>query len=204
MAGKMSNGIPIWLTLLLLFALSSSACAAARLTLSEIPTSSSVEFIRSSCIKTDYPALCFNSLSVYAPTIQTSPKQLVDAALSVSLESTRNTSEKIGTLSKTRGMSSKEAEAMSDCMESLGDSVEELKQSLQAMKDLRGKDVKLHMNDIQTWVSAALTEENTCMDGFTTNGFKDGADNLVRSHIVKVAHLTSNALALINAMAGSL
>ena len=89
--------------------------------------------------------------------------------------------------------------------ESLGDSGEELKQSLQAIGELRGKHVKLHMNDIQTWVSAALADENTCMDGFTSNEFKDGAtDNMVRSHIVKVTHLTNEVLAIINDMAGSM
>ncbi|XP_039122318.1 21 kDa protein-like [Dioscorea cayenensis subsp. rotundata] len=189
---------------LLLFVLNSNTCNAARLTQSEMSTSTSVEFIRNSCTKTDYPTLCFSSLSAYAPTIQTSPKQLAEAALSVSLDSTKSTSTMIKSMSKGQGMSSREKEAMSDCMDTLQDSVEELKQSLKAMGELKGKDVKLHMNDIQTWVSSALTDENTCMNGFTNNEIKDeGAENKVRSQVVKVAQLTSNALALINGMAGA-
>ncbi|XP_039121966.1 21 kDa protein-like [Dioscorea cayenensis subsp. rotundata] len=192
------------LAVLLLFVFNSNTCNAARLPKSGMSTSTSVEFIRNSCTKTDYPTLCFSSLSAYAPTIQTSPKQLAEAALSVSLDNTRSTSAMIRSMSKGRGTSSREKEAMSDCMETLEDSVEELKQSLQAMGELRGKDVKLHMNDIQTWVSAALTDENTCMNGFTNNEIKDeGAENKVRSQVVKVAQLTSNALALINGMAGA-
>ncbi|KAJ0971125.1 hypothetical protein J5N97_019084 [Dioscorea zingiberensis] len=205
---KMTNGDSTCFSLaalltLLLFVLNSNTCTAARLTHSGMSTSSSVEFIRKSCIKTDYPALCFNSLSSHASTIQTSPKQLADAALIVSLDQTRSTSSMIHVMAKGRGMSSREAEAMSDCMESLGDSVEELKQSLHAMGELRGKDFKLHLSDVQTWVSAALTDENTCMSGFKNNGIKndEGAENKVRSQVVKVAHLTSNALALINGIA---
>lgn len=79
-------------------------------------------------------------LSVYASTIQTSSKQLAKAVLSVSLANTRNTSTMIVMLLKSRGVSSREAEAMKDCMESLRDSVEELKQSLQAKGELRGNE----------------------------------------------------------------
>ncbi|KAH7686833.1 Pectinesterase protein [Dioscorea alata] len=192
------------LAVLIIFVLNSNTCNAARLTQSEKSTSTSVEFIHNSCTKTEYPTLCFSSLSTYAPTIQTSPKQLAEAALSVSLDNTRSTSTMIRSMSKGQGMSFREKEAMSDCMETLQDSVEELKQSLQAMGELTGKNVKLHMNDIQTWVSAALTDENTCMNGFTNNEIKDeGTENKVRSQVVKVAQLTSNALALINGMAGA-
>ena len=207
MASKMINSGMFTcsaLAALLLFVLNSNTCVAARLTQIEISTSTSVEFIRKSCTKTDYPTLCFSSLSSYAPTIRTSTEQLAKAALSVSLDSSRSTSTMIRSMSKSRGMSSREEEAMSDCMETLSDSVEELKQSLHEMAKLRGKDVKLHMNDIQTWVSAALTDENTCMNGFTSDGIKDeGAENKVRSQVVKVAQLTSNALALINGIAGA-
>ena len=192
------------LAVLLFFVLNSNTCNAARLTQSEMSTSTTIEFIRDSCTKTDYPTLCFSSLSAYAPTIQTSPKQLAESAISVSLDNTRSTSTMIRSMSKGQGTSTREKEAMSDCMETLEDSMEELKQSLQAMGELRGKDMKLHMNDIQTWVSAALTDENTCMNGFTNNEIKDGGvNNKVRSQVVKVAQLTSNALALINGMAGA-
>jgi len=60
------------------------------------------------------------------------------------------------------------------------------------------------MSDVQTWVSAALTDESTCMDGFEESEMSiDGTNtkSRVRGLVVQVAQLTSNALALINQLA---
>ncbi|XP_010933727.1 21 kDa protein [Elaeis guineensis] len=187
-----------FLTLILAFALDASTCHAAR---PNTHGTIGLEFIRTSCNKTKYPSLCFNSLAAYAPTIQTSPTQLAEASLSVSLSYARGTSTMMTRLSKDKGMSSREAEAISDCMESLGDSVDELKQSLKVMGHLSGENLKLRVNDIQTWVSSALTDENTCLDGFASNGMKTGERSNVRGRIVRVAQLTSNALSIISGLA---
>ncbi|MBA0683441.1 hypothetical protein Goari_025101, partial [Gossypium aridum] len=50
----------------------------------------------------------------------------------------------------------------------------------------------------QTWVSVALTNKDTCMDGFSSRAMNGYVKMMVRKRIVKIAHLTSNALALIN------
>lgn len=202
MAVQNSTAISSWSLLvafltLLAFVLDASTCYAAR---PNTHVTISLEFIRTSCNKTKYPSLCFNSLVAYAPTIQTSPIRLAEASLSVSLSYARDTSTMMTRLSKGKGMSSREAEAMSDCMESLGDSVDEIQQSIKAMGHLSGKNLKLRVNDIQTWVSSALTDDNTCMDGFASNGMKAGERSNIRSHIVKVAQLTSNALSIISGL----
>lgn len=184
--------------ILIAFALDASTCHAAR---PNTHGTTSLEFIRTSCNKTKYPSLCFNSLAAYAATIQTSPAQLAEAALSVSLGYARDTMTMVTRMSKGKGMSSREAEAMSDCMESLGDSVGELKKSLKAMGHLSGKNQRLRVDDIQTWVSSALTDENTCMDGFASNDMKASERGIVRSRIVKVAQMTSNALSIISGLA---
>ncbi|GJX76840.1 putative cytochrome P450 [Tanacetum coccineum] len=57
------------------------------------------------------------------------------------------------------------------------------------------KDFGLVMSDIQTWVSAALTDEDTCSEGFAND---PKMKNVVRGKVVNVVHLTSNALGLIN------
>ncbi len=57
------------------------------------------------------------------------------------------------------------------------------------------------MNDIQTWVSAALTDEDTCTDGFAENAMNGNVKTTVRARVVNMAHMTSNALALINSYA---
>lgn len=92
---------------------------------------------------------------------------------------------------------------MKDCVEELSDSVDELQRSMGEMSNVakENRDFKLMINDIQTWVSAALTDDTTCTDGFEGNDMSGNLKTIVRSGIVNVAHLTSNALALINKFA---
>lgn len=155
----------------------------------------SIEFIRTSCGLTTYPTLCFNSLSTRADAIQTSPKLLAQTALSVTLDTTTTTSSSIVKLSQVHGMSPLEISAMKDCIELLSDSVYELKKSLEEMHRPGSKDFRLVMSDVQTWVSSAMTDEDTCTEGFANDKKMKG---VVRGKIVNVVHLTSNALALIN------
>ncbi|GKB79965.1 pectinesterase inhibitor 10-like protein [Tanacetum coccineum] len=155
----------------------------------------SVEFIRTSCGLTTYPTLCFNSLSSKAGAIQTSPKLLAQTALSVSLDTTITTSSSMVKLSQVHGMAPRQIAAMKDCMELLSDSVYQMKRSLAEMNRPGSKDFGLVMSDIQTWISSALTDEDTCSEGFAND---PKMKNVVRGKIVNVVHLTSNALGLIN------
>ncbi|WRX16964.1 Pectinesterase inhibitor domain - like 10 [Theobroma cacao] len=127
-----------------------------------------------------YPEICYKTLLAYASTIQTSPRELANAALSVSLNEPG------------------EAIAVADCVETMRDSVDELHQSNAAMKDLQGPDFEMKMRNIQTWVSAALINEDTCMDGIGGKAMNDKIKDTIWSNIARVAQLTSNALAFIN------
>ncbi|KAK9277163.1 hypothetical protein L1049_006702 [Liquidambar formosana] len=134
----------------------------------------------------------------YATKIQTSPKLLANTSLSLTLETSRSSSALMKRLSKTPKLSPREAAALSDCLEVLTDSVDELQRSIGEMNSAGGSNFELQMNDIQTWVSAALTDDNTCMDGFSETSMKGNAKIMVRSNVLKVAHMTSNSLALVN------
>lgn len=174
------------------------------------------EFIRSKCNSTEYPQLCFDSLSSYGPTINNSPVQLATAALSITLKSAQSASAMMGRLSisasdKHNGqrMSSKQEEAVSDCTRSLSDSVEYLRQSLKEMERLKAaagskkEEVEARVSNVQTWVSTALTDESSCMDAFGPGGKIEGVKGAVKGEVVKVTQLTCNALALIAGVATS-
>lgn len=199
MEGQNSKTLAFFLSLaVLLLSIHLKGCDAARI-LPQEPVS--MQFIRTSCRTTTYPALCFNSLSSYASTIQTSPMQLTQTALNITMDGARSASTAMKAMSARGGMSPRVAEAMSDCMNTMRDSVDELKQSVEAMGHLKGKDLGFQLNSIQTWVSSALTDDGTCMDGFAGSAMNGEVKTAVRSHVVNVAQLTSNALALINALA---
>ncbi|EAZ38252.1 hypothetical protein OsJ_22629 [Oryza sativa Japonica Group] len=59
---------------------------------------------------------------------------------------------------------------------------------------------KWHLSNVQTWCSAALTDENTCLDGLS-RGVDAATRSAIRGKIVEVAQVTSNALALVNRVA---
>ncbi|KAH0466117.1 hypothetical protein IEQ34_006220 [Dendrobium chrysotoxum] len=162
-------------------------------------------FLKSACNFTTYPDLCISSLSSYSSSINNSPMLLAHTALSVSLDGARSASTAMRSMSTAGGrMSPREAGAMRDCVENVGDSIDELRDSLSEMGTLRmGKDLTYKINSIQTWVSAALTDDNSCMEGFGENRMDESVKATVRGPIVNVAHLTSNALALINALMSS-
>ncbi|XP_050152043.1 21 kDa protein-like [Malus sylvestris] len=168
------------------------------------PSRSNTQYIRTSCSVTNYPRLCYNSLSIYAGKIKTNPKALAHTALNVTIAATQETSVIMRRLSKIHGLKPIESAAALDCMEEIGDAVDELQNSIDELSHvIRGSNFWLQMSDIQTWVSVALTDEDTCMDGFDEHNMSGRVENLVRRYIVNVAHLTCNALALINSYASA-
>lgn len=92
---------------------------------------------------------------------------------------------------------------MKDCIENICDSVDELKKSVTEMGCLKGPDFELHMSNLQTWVGAAMTGEDTCMDGFSGYDMNSSVKHAVRRCVVKATQLTSNALALINSLSST-
>ncbi|XP_058104601.1 21 kDa protein-like [Magnolia sinica] len=167
---------------------------------------SSTNFIKASCGTTLYPALCVQSLSVYANSIQQSPRQLAQAALSVSLARARSASAFVSKLSRSNGMQPRDLAAMKDCVENMGDSVDRISQSIRELGRVGRSgsgSFQWHVSNVQTWVSAALTDENTCVDGLAGPAKDGNLKAAVKGRVVHVAQVTSNALALVNRFADS-
>ncbi|KAL3747040.1 hypothetical protein ACJRO7_015903 [Eucalyptus globulus] len=153
------------------------------------------ELVRASCSHARYPDLCLRTLNSYAgPT--DNPRDVARAALKISLARARRASSYLS--GQASGLRSKrERGALADCLEQLSDSVDELRQSVAELKRLRGgEELRWQLSNAETWVSAALTNEDTCLDGFQE---ADGTvKDDVRGKITDVARVTSNALYLIN------
>lgn len=165
--------------------------------LSISPARSNINFIHKSCNKTLYPNLCYLYLSRFTTRIGTSPRLLAQTALAATLSTTRKTSKKLMTYSKTHKLTKREMSAMKDCFEEIDDSAYELHKSMVEMGKVRsGSQFLFNMNSIETWVSAALTDDDTCTDGFSnTNG---EVKTMVRKHVLNIAHLASIALTFVN------
>lgn len=166
------------------------------------------DFIRSSCGSTRYPDVCFSSLSGYAGAVQESPAQLAFVAVSVSLNTTRAAVSYLKELARTASVPRPVASPLRDCGSVLRDAVDEMVGSVSQMRRVPkagGGDVdafRFAMGNVQTWMSAALTNEETCTDGFV--GVPDCAvkqDVCSRAELTK--KYTSNALALVNSYVNS-
>ncbi|CAN1180528.1 Pectinesterase inhibitor 11 [Linum perenne] len=173
------------------------AAAAAATATAAIPTAA--DFIKTSCAATSYPTLCIHTLTPYAPTIRTSTRRLAVTALSVSLSTAKSTKSYV---SKLQPSKPREAAAVKDCAEEIEDTVDRLTKSIKELKAMAGGRAggafEMMISDVQTWVSAALTDESTCVDGFSGE-----VREVVRGKVERVVHLTSNGLALVNRYADS-
>ncbi|RLM54180.1 hypothetical protein C2845_PM10G20850 [Panicum miliaceum] len=164
------------------------------------------DFIRKSCRDTQYPSVCVQSLASYGGSPPPrSPRELARAALSVSADRARAASAYVGRLcggARKGGVRTKGAAR--DCLENLADSVGHLRDAAQELggAGMGGRAgsaaFKWHLSNVQTWCSAALTDENTCLDGLGARGVDADTRAAIRGRVVEVAQVTSNALALVN------
>ncbi|KAF5743118.1 hypothetical protein HS088_TW09G01183 [Tripterygium wilfordii] len=151
------------------------------------------DLVRSSCVHARYPDLCLRTLSSFVGPTNT-PRDLAQAAVSVSLTRARRVSSYLTTV---WGFKSKrERVALSDCVQEISDSVDQLSRTLNELKHLGGAKFQWQVSNAETWVSAALTNDETCLDGFHDVEGKVKED--LKSKITNLARVTSNALYMIN------
>ncbi|XXG40703.1 hypothetical protein AAC387_Pa01g1353 [Persea americana] len=179
-----------------LLALSSEA----RNATAEKPDTTSNKLVQNSCRHAQYPTLCIHTLSSVACSAKT-PHDVALAAVSVSLHRANNVSAFASSLVGLRTGNKKERSALNDCIEQLSDSADQLARTVSELRHLRSVTFEGQMNNAETWVSAALTNEDTCLDGF--HGVDGAVKKAVRKKIVNVARVTSNALYLINRLAST-
>ncbi|XP_008783567.1 pectinesterase inhibitor 9-like [Phoenix dactylifera] len=193
-ASRALSSLPLFFFLVLCF-------SAGTLTSAHSTSSAPADFIRASCGATRYPALCVECLESYAPAVRRSPRQLALAALSVTADRARSASTFVSRLTAgTKPAKSREAGAVQDCLETMRDGVDRLRQSVQEMHRMgqaRSSRFRWHLDNVQTWVSAALTDQTTCLDSLAENA-SGRVRAAIRKKVVEVSQLTSNALALVN------
>ncbi|KAL3647452.1 hypothetical protein CASFOL_008420 [Castilleja foliolosa] len=155
-------------------------------------------FIKKSCRTTTYPSLCLKNLYKYAAIVKTNKLKLCNVALSVAVQSTRDCTSTVSTLARRQGIPRAEARAVKDCMGDLKDTVYHLKQTVSAMGRLRGPGRKFQWDNAKTYASAAITDADTCVDGFLGRKVNRSVRVKIKGCVTNVERLISNALYLIN------
>ncbi|XP_010431474.2 PREDICTED: 21 kDa protein-like isoform X2 [Camelina sativa] len=166
-----------------------------------LPSSDGSDFIRKSCNTTLYPDLCFSTLSSFANSIQNDSNRLARVAISFTLH---NTLDLLSYLQNSYNRDHHPTPVLKDCFENLKDAVDDMRGSMKQMKELVSassgsvQSFRFQMSNVKTWLSAALTDEYTCTDGFKDVHEDNSIRDDVCTRVDAVKKLTSNALALVN------
>ncbi|XP_022773879.1 probable pectinesterase/pectinesterase inhibitor 34 [Durio zibethinus] len=156
--------------------------------------------ISKTCSKTRFPSLCVNSLLEFPGSLTASEQDLVHISFNMTLQHFSKalylTTSLFYVLMDTRVRS-----AYDDCLELLEDSVDALSRSLSSVIPSRDDDKKGGSNqDVMTWLSAALTNQDTCTEGF--DGVSGAAKDQVAEKLKDLSELVSNCLSIFVASGG--
>lgn len=161
----------------------------------------SESYVREACSVTLYQDVCIRSLASYSHNLKRSPRRWARVGVSVTIREVKSVSQHLNVLRKRSYIRGKRTRAaLSDCVECIQDTLDNLHRALQVLRRLSFRAFDEQMNDVLTWLSAALTDEDTCIDGF--EGMRK-ARRVARfcDKVQNASYITSNALALANKLA---
>ncbi|KAF3580866.1 hypothetical protein DY000_02036145 [Brassica cretica] len=158
------------------------------------------QYIKNACSVTQNQQLCFRTLWPFAIVAKNNSSKWARASVAVTITDTKRI---LRLLLKTRSsaVGKRERVALSDCRELFMDSLGNLYKSLAVLRKLDADEFQQQMSDLATWLSSALTDEDTCLDGFEETSIRSSTVRMIRRRARRCMLLCSNALALLNKLA---
>ncbi|XP_073030595.1 pectinesterase-like [Primulina eburnea] len=143
------------------------------------------------CSPTDYKEACEESL---AGANTTDPKELIKLAFNAAVENIGDAL-KNSTLLKDAATDERTKGALETCEELLNTSIDDLKRSLDKFGEFDVSNLDEYMKDVRTWLSGAITYQETCIDAFenTTGDTGEKMKQLLKT----ASELSSNGLAMV-------
>ncbi|KAJ1699323.1 hypothetical protein LUZ63_007835 [Rhynchospora breviuscula] len=156
--------------------------------------SSSVKSIKDFCQPTDYQKTCESALQQAAVNVS-SPTELAQAIFNVTSERIALALNKSATLTSLAN-DPRTSGALENCKEMLQYAIEDIKTSFEKLGGFEMTNFKEATKDLKTWLSAALTYQDTCLEGFeNTTG---DASQKMQESLQSSKELTTNILALVD------
>ncbi|XP_076891447.1 pectinesterase inhibitor 9-like [Bidens hawaiensis] len=90
-------------------------------------------------------------------------------------------------------------QAVEECLRQINDGVSQITQSFKELQQIRkdgDENFGWHESNVVSWVSAALTGTETCVDGILAGGVGKGEQAMIKARVVNVKQLASNSLAM--------
>lgn len=164
------------------------------------PTSNSGESLKTVCAVTQYLDSCINSISALNDPPKSDPVHFFNLSLQVSQRELADLASLPRTLIS-KSNDPRAESALKDCVNLFDGSLSQLNRSAELMKmAVVGPGEKLltemRISDMQTWISAAMTDQETCLDGLDEMGSTVVDEVRVRVH--KSSEYMSNSLAILN------
>ena len=161
----------------------------------------SSELIYTACSKSLYPELCISTLVTY-PGVD----QLVETkdVVPLTVKATMDRAWQSMALNIVLPDETERA-AYEDCVELLHDTIYHLNASLVNMQAMSRKNPLSILSDVNTWLSAALTNQDTCLEGFQHLIIAAGgnAKSNITNESKKLSELISNSLAMFRTLFGN-
>ncbi|KAG6531368.1 probable pectinesterase/pectinesterase inhibitor 21 [Zingiber officinale] len=155
--------------------------------------STSRKNIKEFCRPTDYQQTCETTLSSVAGD-NTEPKDLVNLVFNVTINHIKQAFDHSSTLQEA-AKDPRTSEALANCRELLDYAIDDLRNSVDHLDDFSMEKIDKFIDDLKVWISATITYQETCLDGFQ-DADTDAAASM-RKALNSSAELTSNILAIV-------
>jgi pectinesterase len=157
--------------------------------------SMSVKSVKAFCQPTDYQQTCEAELSKAAGNAS-SASELAKAIFAVTSEKISEAASESATLNELKN-DQRTAGALNNCKELLGYAVDDLKTSFDKLGGFEMTNFHKAVDDLKTWLSAALTYQGTCLDGFLNSTNTEASEKMQKA-LNASQELTEDILAVVD------
>ncbi|KAL6896668.1 hypothetical protein ACP4OV_007240 [Aristida adscensionis] len=163
--------------------------------------SMSVKSVKAFCQPTDYQQTCEQELNK-AGGDTTNPTELAKAIFNVTSDKLSKAISESATLEELKN-DKRTSGALQNCKELLEYAVEDLKTSFDKLGGFEMTNFKKAVDDLKTWLSAVLTYQGTCLDGFM-NTTSTEASGKMKQALNASQELTEDILAVVDQFSDTL
>ncbi|KAL7618142.1 hypothetical protein Lser_V15G01535 [Lactuca serriola] len=157
------------------------------------------DIIKSSCITTLYPDICYSTLSTTKNLV--TKKDVIQLAINKTKETIRGNFNAIKQLASTSNLKKRCKIALHDCLEMVAGTLEDLDMVIEELKAYpTKKSLRQQADDLKTLMSTTITYKETCLDDlFYDLDCKQSSKSIIQGHDLS-GKMCSNILAMIKNM----
>ncbi|KAJ0014330.1 hypothetical protein Pint_19681 [Pistacia integerrima] len=157
--------------------------------------SAKMKAIKAVCQPTDFQKTCVDSLRSATGNNTTDPKELIGIAFKVAKQGVEEAA-KSATAIKELEKDPRAQKALQGCKDLMDDASDDFERSFQSLEKVGINRIGKVMDNLKTWLSATITYQETCLDGFeNTTG---NAGEVMKKALKTSIELSVNAIAMVS------